>query len=258
MFIVTIDLDAYEQLPPRQLRAMLRSLRFADPDGLVRASLTMLAMPGLSRSAVHRDLGALEDDGHIKRQEEGGYRIARRYRPSIVPAAGTPAVPQVGTPNSRPPAFSKPSSELRSSERELSLQDEIPDGWIAAATTARRRVDLPDVDLQVEWRKLVIYAADERISRSRWLMWSMRARLDHTNTPAPVTGDTTTVVNPETLPNAAPPAGTDQERARARGWAKTGRWAPQGVDWGPAPDRPDCALPPGLIAWCCAARLAAT
>ena len=50
MFAVTIDLDAYDNLPPRQLKAMLRALRFADEDGVVHASLSMLATPGLSRS----------------------------------------------------------------------------------------------------------------------------------------------------------------------------------------------------------------
>ena len=46
MFAVTIDLDAYDNLPPRQLKAMLRALRFADEGGVVHASLTMLATPG--------------------------------------------------------------------------------------------------------------------------------------------------------------------------------------------------------------------
>ena len=67
------------------------------------------------------------------------------------------------------------------------------------------------------------------------------------DTPAPVI---TTVINPETLPNAAPPAAPREEQARARGWSGPAAGAPQGVDWVPAPDRPDCALPPSLVAWC--------
>ena len=89
MFAVTIDLDAYDTLPPRQLKAMLRALRFADEGGVVHASLTMLAMPGLSRSTVHRELAGLEDQGHVERQEraEGGflYRIGRRFRSAPSP-----------------------------------------------------------------------------------------------------------------------------------------------------------------------------
>jgi len=84
MFAVTIDLDAYDRLPPRQLKAMLRALRFADEGGVVHASLTMLAMPGLSRSSAHRELAGLEEEGHVQRQErsEGGFlwRIGRRFR----------------------------------------------------------------------------------------------------------------------------------------------------------------------------------
>ena len=84
MFAVTIDLDAYDNLPPRQLKATLRALRFADGEGVVHASLTMLAMPGLSRSTAHRELAGLEEAGHVERQErpEGGFlwRIGRRFR----------------------------------------------------------------------------------------------------------------------------------------------------------------------------------
>ena len=83
MFAVTIDLDAYDSLPPRQLKAMLRALRFADSEGVVHASLTMLAMPGLSRSTAHRELAAAGEAGHVARQErpEGGFlwRIGRRF-----------------------------------------------------------------------------------------------------------------------------------------------------------------------------------
>ena len=94
MFAVTIDLDQYDTLPPRQLKAMLRALRFADEGGVVRASLTMLATPGLSRSTAHRELAGLEEAGLALRQErpEGGFlwRIGRRFRGARSPGTVRP------------------------------------------------------------------------------------------------------------------------------------------------------------------------
>lgn len=236
MRLVTIDLDAYDQLPPRQLRAMLRALRFADTDGVVCATLTQLAMPGLSRSAIHRDLAELERAG-------GRYRIPDRFLP--VPAAGIVShetVPEAGTTDSRAPASKNLSLSLDSLERE-----KIPASWEEAAATERRRAGLPDVDLDAEWRKHILWFRDRDrpIRLGSWLLWALRARLDHTNAPnpPPPTGRD----NP---PISHPGSGTDQDHARARSWARTGRWAPPGIDWGPAPDQPGCALPPALIAWC--------
>ena len=96
---------------------------------------------------------------------------------------------------------------------------------------------MPDVELRVEWSKLVINDGERPISRTRWLMWAMRARLDRTNQPVSAQPDP-----------AAPPADERQQR-QARDWVKRGFWLRDG-SWGPAPDQPGCSLPPGLIAWC--------
>jgi len=239
--LVTIDLDAYENLPPRQLRAMLRALRFADGTGVVRATLNQLTMPGLSRSAVHRDLAGLERAGER-------YRIPARFR--SVPTAGTlgtvsheTAVPEAGTTDSRAPAFKVLSSVSKeTSERELSLSDSIPNGWREAAAAERRRADSPPVNLDAEWRKHLLWYAerDRPVRLGGWLLWVIRTRLDGTNTPAP------TAVAPATddrLP------GNDRQQRQARDWARRGFWLRDG-SWGPAPDQPGCTLPADLIAWC--------
>lgn len=256
---VTIDLDAYETLPPRQLRAMLRALRFADNDGFVSATLDQLAMPGLSRSAVHRDLAELEKAGHIRRSYFRAdvflYQIAEPFRsirnrgqgdPSVpIPAsnAGTP-IPQSGTTDSRARPF-KVLSKEETSERELSLEgihENLSEGWREAAVAERRRADLPDVDLEAEWRKHVLWFTDRDrpIRLGSWLLWALRTRLDHTNTPAaPIE-----VGNPP-----IPHPGNEREQRQARDWVKRGFWLRDG-SWGPAPDQPGCTLPPALITWC--------
>ena len=253
MFIVSIDLDAYESVPPRQLKAMLRALRFADREGLVHATLTTLAMPGLSRSSMHRELHALEAEGHVDRHQHL-WRIGRRFRHVVKPAGGvptaeTPPVPQAGTPDSHARAvkvFSSSESQSPKGEQP-SQQDEIPDGWQEAAAAERRLAGLPDVDYRVEWRKLVAYSEGRPVTIWRWRGWILKARAAE-NSPHGV-------VNPakgiacDTLPG-----GSDERQQRqARDWAKSGFWMKSGI-WGPAPDQPGCTLPPDLVAWCLAER----
>ena len=108
--IVTIDLDQYDHLPPRQLKAMLRALRFADEGGVVHASLTMLATPGLSRSTAHRELAGLRRRGTSRAssgpragscgESAGGFDAGNhqeRFRDGTSPLI-LAAVPAVGTP----------------------------------------------------------------------------------------------------------------------------------------------------------------
>jgi len=277
--IVSIDLDAYDRLPPRQLKAMLRALRFADEEGVVHATLSMLAMPGLSRSTAHRELAGLEDAGHVERQQrpEGGFlwRIGQRFRSrparqaqvrvtgghaamhhgahppdgTPVPAAETP-VPQRGTTDSRatPARLELSSGSKEPSERELSpqalsqQQDEIPIGWEEAAAAERRLAGLGPVNLRTEWRKLVAYSEGQRITIWRWRGWELKARCDRVAEAAPVVADSDSPAR-ELLP------GDNRERRQARDWVRRGFWLRDG-SWGPAPDQPNCTLPAALIAWC--------
>ena len=294
MFAVTIDLDAYDTLPPRQLKAMLRALRFADADGVVHATLSMLAMPGLSRSSAHRELVGLEDAGHIARQQrpEGGFlwRIGRRFRcreikprsafncrPSSwdpdrgesnadrgylspvdrstppdgtpVPAAETP-VPQRGTTDSRatPAVKNLSSGSKEPSEREqLSQQDEIPQGWEAAAAAERRLAGLGPVNLACEWRKLVAYSEGARITLWRWRGWALKARGERAADQFDIVKlKATTAVDQESNAHLI---GDDRQQRQARDWVRSGFWLRGGM-WGPAPDQPGCTLPAALIAWC--------
>ena len=299
MFAVTIDLDAYDNLPPRQLKAMLRALRFADSEGVVRASLTMLATPGLSRSTVHRELAGLEDAGHVARQErpEGGFlwRIGRRFRSAtkgaesasfsgcrrpavgtlsdqvyLVPPAdsraragiparnGTPVppdetpVPQRGTPDSRatPAVKNLSSGSKEPSERELSLsQDEIPNGWEAAAAAERRLAGLAPVNLMAEWRKLVAYSEGQWITIWRWRGWALKARGERPSANGPGVAEPDVLKSEQISPNLGRCPGDERQQRQARDWVRTGFWLRSGV-WGPAPDQPGCTLPAGLVAWC--------
>jgi len=289
MLLITIDLDAWESLPPHAIRAMLRAIRFADGEGYVRASLSRLSLPGWSRSSAHRDLAEANRDKLVTREPrpEGGfdYRLAEPLRAirrtdsgggmhaaarpirrptcrdAVVPPAET-AVPQRGTLNK---PLTSPSTSESCLEREHSRgrttsvcftsslseaeisEREISEEWIEAATTARRRVDLPDVNLRLEWAKLV--AKEGPPSRSRWLVWALRARLDATNTPqAPET-----VRPPNDFREGPPAIGDERQRRQARDWVRCGFWLRDG-SWGLAPDQPGCTLPPTLIAWCLARR----
>jgi len=132
--------------------------------------------------------------------------------------------------------------------------EDLPELWREAALTERRRADLPDVDLESEWRKLILYDDGKQIRLCRWLKWARGARLDHTNQPR-IEQPAELTVAAETSA-AMPRVGSDAEQAKAYSWAKTGKWAPRGMEasWGPAPDQPGCQLPSALVAWAKGAR----
>jgi hypothetical protein len=136
-----------------------------------------------------------------------------------------------------------PSSDQRSSEGEqLSQQDEIPDGWKEAAAAERRLAGLPDVDLRLEWRKLVNHTEGQRISIWRWRGWVLKARCDRPASIGPQAMSST-----ETVDNTLP--GDERQQRQARDWVRSGFWLRSGA-WGPAPDQAGCTLPAGLVAWC--------
>lgn len=152
--------------------------------------------------------------------------------------------------------------------------DEPPASWIEWATVTHRKRRVRDVDFYAEWLKFVSWYAKhaKKISLHAWRRWVIGAKPDHTNLPAsPETpSEASSEASSETPSGAAPEAsleasrvspipscGTDQERARAASWVKTGKWTvipPLLEAWGPAPDAPECKLPPALRDWALAAR----
>ena len=140
-----------------------------------------------------------------------------------------------------------------SSNRSPLSEGEIPDGWEEAATAERRRAGLPDVDLRVEWRKLVIYAAGERIT-----LGSLADVGDAGPARPHQHADrrrSTAVVNPETLPNAAPLPGDERQQRQARDWVA----AASGCATALGARRPTspAAAAGRLVAWCLRERAAA-
>lgn len=264
--IVAVNFEAFQDLPPPEFKLMVALVRYANRVGGCCPSLTQLARDVMaSVPTVSRYLDKLEDRGCFARERRPGgryfYTLTERFRPrwpepamAGVKHPEKPAEPAIAAVKegvstveggisqceTQEVFLEKHSREVReSAARPPALSEgDIPDGWEEAATAERRRTGLPDVDLGREWRKHVLWFEDQGrpIRLGSWLIWAVRTRLDHTNTPIPAIAVSTQ-------------AGDAREQRQARDWVKRGFWLRDG-SWGPAPNQPGCNLPAALVAWC--------
>jgi hypothetical protein len=181
---VTIELDDYLDLPPRQLKAALRALRAKnEPPSRTRTRVSLFS----------------EDSKNLERERE----------------------------------------------------EQLPRAWLDAAVAERSRAGLPEVNLEVEYRKFVLWYADKgrEIRLGSWLIWAVRAWLDRGNMPAPAAA---AKEEPAPRDRAAPPRGETvmaeiRQRGELRQYFERGHWPP---NRGPKPDDADCRYPAELIKSC--------
>src|SRR5262245_34223489 len=137
----------------------------------------------------------------------------------------------------------------RAKEESLSKKNlergELSEAWRTAAAAERERAGLDEVDLDSEWRKLVLYVEGRPIRLGQWLRWAYRAYLDHTNQPKPKSKP---VENPSPWINP-----TDEDwRRELSFWRKFGRFNPL---YGAAPGETGCRVPAHLLAGSAAERV---
>lgn len=145
-------------------------------------------------------------------------------------------------------------------EGSVAAREELDAEWESAATTDRRRADLPDVDLHAEWYKYRRNreAQGKAISRADWLGWAYRTRLDHTNQPKPPAPERSAAASEAPKAGRPPaPAGIHKtDWLHIWDWAhpKPGRRPFWAESWGKPPGHPNCTLPAAAIAHALALR----
>lgn len=130
------------------------------------------------------------------------------------------------------PARTSLPEDFSKEERE---EEGLPRAWKEAAQLKRRRVDLPEVNLEVEYQKYVLWYENKghEIGITSWLLWAVRAYLDRGNQPVA-----------EEKRRAWEDPTDDDWRSVLAFWRKSGSFNSL---YGPAPGEAGCRVPAHLL-----------
>ncbi len=260
--VVAVNFEAFQTLTkPADRWLLICLLRYADKDGRCWPSLKRLgADAGYTLTKTSRQMAVLEQFGCFTRARRPGagyvYQIAERF---LAPRTPWQPVPSEGGGGVPPAPFrfprtargvaptrnrknpTKESKKERESAGANSLSgDAIPKGWQEAAAAERQRAGFAEVNLAAEWRKHVLWHANQgrQVGLGGWLLWAVRTRLDHTNTPS---------AQPEQPRQRIENFGVSPEDwpVRMLGWRhpQPGRKPFWLLAWGPPPGEPGCRVP---------------